>query len=191
MPHRLVQQHARPARPQYHLHLARRRRHRTKLQNRSPRRLLRQVLRALRPFKLLQPGSSAPARRPLGRRRSVLGDHKHIQPAQRLRVAGKSAIRCRNQNTPQLLAVSGPHLHNARIVSPRRPVGPQNQLQPRRQVQIEPAQRNRIEICPRRLRKSLHRLLGRSRRNQRRRPCRVQQTLRAQIVGVGISGPLA
>ena len=39
MPHRLMQQHPRPSRPQHHFHLARRSRHRAQLQNRCPRRL--------------------------------------------------------------------------------------------------------------------------------------------------------
>ena len=116
---------------------------------------------------------------------------KHIQPAQRLRVAGKRAVRRGNQNAPQLLAVARPHLHDARIEGARRAVGAQNQLQPRRQIEVESAQRNGIEIRRRRLGESLHRLLRRPRGDQRRRPRRMQQPLRAQVVGVGVAGALA
>ncbi len=43
----------------------------------------------------------------------------------------------------------------------------------------------------RRLGKSLHRLLGRARGDQRRGPRRMQQPLGVQIVGIGVAGALA
>ena len=50
-----------------------------------------------------------------------LGDHEHIQPAKRLRVAGKRPVRRRNQNPPQLLAVTwpAPAPRGCRTLAPR------------------------------------------------------------------------
>ena len=191
MPHGLMQQNARPTRSQHHLHLARRRCHRAQLQNRAARRLLRQMLWTLAALELIESSSAAAARRALRGARFVLGDDKHIQPAQRLRVAGKGAVAGGNQNAPQLLAVAGAHLHNARVVGACGAVGTQNQFQPRGQVQVEPAQRHRIQVRALRFRKALHRLFGRSAGNQRRGTRGMQQPLGAQVVGVGIAGALA
>ncbi len=191
MPYRLVQQNPRPARTQHHFHLAGRRRHGAQLQNRASRRLARQGLRALRPLELFQPGPASASSRAFGRHRALFRDHKHIQPAKRLRVAGKCPVRRSNQNPPQLLAITRAHLHDARIKRPRRAVGAKNQFQPRRQVKVVAAQRNRVQIRTARFREPLHRLLCRTRRNQRRSPRRMQQPLRAQVVGIGVTRSLA
>jgi hypothetical protein len=89
---------------------------------------------------LLEAGAAAAASRAFGRDRALFRDDKHIQPAQWLRVAGKRAVGCCNQNAPQLLAVAGAHLNDARIEGARGAISAQNQFQPRSQVEIETAQ---------------------------------------------------
>jgi len=105
MSHGFVQQNSRPARPEHHFHFAGWRGHRAQLQNRA------RAASCAKCSGLFDPtncSSQTCLRRlpSLRRHRAVFGDYENIQPAKRLRVAGKRAIRRRNQNPPQLLAVT-------------------------------------------------------------------------------------
>ena len=73
----------------------------------------------------------------------------------------------------------------------RGPIGAQDQLKARGEIEVESPQRHRIEIADRRFGESLHGLLRRSRGNQRSSSCRMQQALRAQVVGIRVAGALA
>ncbi len=100
----------------------------------------------LSPRELVEPRSAAAARRTLGGGRAFLGDDEDVEPAKGLGVAGEGAVGGGDQDAAQLFGVACPHLDDARVVGAGGAVGAQNQLQPRGQVQIEAAQRNRIEI---------------------------------------------
>ena len=136
-------------------------------------------------------GAATAACRAPGRRFAVLGNDGNIQPAERPCVRGIGTVGAHDEDLPQLFHVGGAHLRHATVEGARHAVGPQNHFEPRRQIERESAPRNRVEIRRFRLQKSLHRLLGRARGNQSCRACRVQQALRAQIIGVGVAGPLA
>ncbi len=161
--HRLMQQDSRPARPQHHFHFARRRRHRAQLQNRSARCFLRQVFRALcsRQTAPAPRGRPRPPIRWSSFRRLSLAITDTLSRASGCVSLANDPSDPATNNPPNLFRVIRPDLRDARIVSPRRAIRPQNQFQPRRQVQIESAHRHRVQIGRRRLRKSLHRLLRR------------------------------
>ena len=156
-----MEQDAGPAGAENHLHLAGRSGHGAELQNRSARGLPRQVFRAFGADELVQAGTPAAARRAFGGVCVFLGDDEDVQPAERLGVAGESAVRGGDEDAAQLLGVAGPDLHNAWIEGACGPVGSQDQFQPRGQVQIVAAQRNGIEIGYGGLDEALHQLFGR------------------------------
>ena len=131
---------------EHHLHLACRRGHGAQLQDRSACGFARQMLRALGAGELIEAGASAAAGRALGGERAVFGDDEDVEPAQRLRVAGESAVGSGDENPAQLFAVAGAHLHDARIEGARGAIGAQNQLEARGEVEIESAERHGIEI---------------------------------------------
>ena len=54
-----------------------------------------------------------------------------------------------DEDPPQLFAIAGAHLHNARIVGARSTVGAQDQLEARGEIQVESAERHGIEISRR------------------------------------------
>ena len=119
------------------------------------------------------------------------GDDEDIEPAKGLGVAGKGAVGCGNQDAAQFFGVAGANLNDARIIGAGGAVGAQNQFQPRGQIEIVSAQRNRIKIGGGRLDKPLHGLFSRAGGDERGGAGGVEQAFGAEIVGVGVSGALA
>ena len=121
----------------------------------------------------------------------VFRDDKDVEPAERLRIRGESAVRGGDENAPQLFAVAGAHLDDVRAEGACGAVGALDQFEARGQIEIKAAERHRVKIGQGRILKSMNRLLGRTGGDQSGGLGGVEQPFRAEIVGVGVACALA
>ena len=117
--------------------------------------------------------------------------NKHTHACQWLRIFGERPIGADNENVPILVGVARPHFFDPRIECTRSLIRPHHEIDLGRDLGVHRRQRHRIEIVPP-VRLQIHdRSLGRAARDQRRRPRRMQNPRRREVVGVGITRPLA
>ena len=186
-----VQQNARPSRTQDHFHFARRGLARLELHNRLPRRFLGEMFRRAFAGEKLQAHAPAAAARAGLKIAAVLGDGEDIEAHQRLEIRHHPAVRTGDQHVANLVAVSGPHLLDARVVGARGNVRPHHQGKLVGQITIRGGQDHRIEIVVGVQRAQAHggdarRAAGDARRNFRG----LQNLFRGQVVRVGVAGLL-
>ena len=126
--------------PEHDLHFACGRGHGAQLQDRASCGFAGEAFGAFARGELLETGSSAAAGRAFLASCSVFGDDAHVKRHSGCVSLAKCAVGGRDENAPQLLAVAGAHLHDARIVGAGGAIGAQNQLETRGEVEVEAAE---------------------------------------------------
>ena len=149
MPDRLMEQDARPARPQHHFHFTGRSFHRAQLYDRLASRLAREVLGSF----LFQEESQLDA--PAASTKAPLHpavffrQAKDAETGQWLEIAGDSAVGGNDQHVAHLVGIADAHLRDARVVGARRLVAPHYQIQLGRNVQVGGSHDDGIQVVRR------------------------------------------
>ena len=194
MANSLVDEDARPARPQYHFHLSGRRCLSAQLHNGLPRRLLCKVLRCAGGGVVVQRDAPATAARAACRRTlaavrlRVVRKHRNAEAAERLRIRGPGAVAGNHQDVLDLVAEARAHLRNAAVVGARGTVGPLHQLQLRRDMRIRSDER--VEVVHGSRHEALHLNGRRAACNQRRCFGSVQQPVFLKRIRIAVAGAL-